>query len=128
MKYKGNGLIVNMFAEFVKRWRQLPEYDALMEHKERDHFNLTSEQFLCMLFVHDLIDSKLPVKNIIKQIPPKHHWVLRDILKARLNPKRLHVNWTLVQKSCANASGFCKTFDTYLRTYYPFGYHSVKVK
>ena len=107
---------------FVRHLRDQPEYNSLMEWKHREHPNLNSKQFVCMLYVHDLIDNKVPVKDIRTLIPAEHVWILTDIMKARLHPRRLYVNWTMAQVALKQCSGHDPTFDAHQRLYYPFAY------
>ena len=88
-----------MFNQFMKQLRSRPEYDELMESKEQYNFKMTSREFCSMLWIHDMIDCKIKAKDIRKMIPQEYLWILQDILRQRLKPTKLFVDWSKALKN-----------------------------
>ena len=87
------------FNRFLKQLRSRPEYDELMESKENYAFKMTSREFCSMLWIHEMIDNKITVNIIRKMIPQEYLWILKDILRQRLRPKKLFIDWSKVLKT-----------------------------
>jgi len=85
-----------MFNRFLKQLRATPEYDLLMESKENYAFKMTSREFCSMLWIHDMFEQKIKVKDMRKLVPQEYLWILQDILKQRLKPDRVFVDWKRV--------------------------------
>ena len=107
------------FKIFLKHVRSDPAYDRLMYWKETEHCDMKSDEFLASLYIHQCLDQKLPIHAIIKTMPAKYDWILKDVMKARLNPKKIYVNWTMVKYALKGSSGYCRDFETYLMEYHP---------
>lgn len=91
------------FKKFLKELRSRPEYDELMESKEHYAFKMTSKEFCSMLWIHDLLEQDFKAKDIRKLIPQEYLWILQDILRQRLKPTQVFVDWGRVAK-CLNFS------------------------
>ena len=87
-----------MFNKFMKQLRTRPEYDELIESKNQYNFKMTSREFCSMLWIHEMIDSKITAKDIRKMIPQEYLWILQDILRQRLKPTRLFIDWSKALK------------------------------
>jgi hypothetical protein len=83
----------------MKHLRTRPEYDELMESKEQYAFKMTSKEFCSMLWIHDLMEQDFKAKDIRKLIPQEYLWILQDILRQRLKPTQVFVDWGKVAKS-----------------------------
>jgi len=93
-------MIVRMaFNKFMKHLRSRPEYDELMESKENYAFKMTSKEFCSMLWIHDLLEQDFKAKDIRKLIPQEYLWILQDILRQRLKPTQVYVDWGRVGKA-----------------------------
>lgn len=114
------------FLKFKKEFRKCSEYDSLMEWKEREHFELNSNEFIGMLFIHDCFDKKIPIKTIRSFLPKDPPWklehILIDIARARLAPKRLYVNWTCIKSALFVSSKYDPLFHKNQTEQFPFGY------
>ena len=84
------------FNRFLKELRATPEYDMLMESKEQHAFKMTSREFCSMLWIHEMFEKKVKVKEMRKLVPQEYLWILQDILKQRLKPDRVFVDWSPV--------------------------------
>lgn len=84
------------FNRFLKELRATPEYDMLMEAKEQYAFKMTSREYCSMLWIHDMFEHKVKVKEMRKLVPQEYLWILQDILKQRLKPDRVFVDWNPV--------------------------------
>jgi hypothetical protein len=88
-----------IFDSFLKQLRNTPEYDELMERKEQYAFKMTSREFCAMLWIHEMFDNKFTVKLIRQVIPQEFHNILTEIMRQRLSPKKLCIDWTKVLMS-----------------------------
>ena len=52
-----------------------------------------------MLWIHDLLEQDFKAKDIRKLIPQEYLWILQDILRQRLKPTQVYVDWGRVGKA-----------------------------
>ena len=110
------------FNKFVKKMRDTPEYDILLEAKEEQNLPLTSKEYLAVFYANDLFDNKFKLPQILKLFPKEYWTIVGETLRGRIKPEGICVAWRNVGVWCNIADKYNKAFvkDTdYLEAYYP---------
>ena len=92
------------FQKFIKDLRAHPEYDSVCDWRHREHFKLSQKDFFAMIYIHECLDRKIPVFIIRRLLPAEHPDTLKDIVRYRICPKRLYVNWSMVERALTEVS------------------------
>ena len=108
------------FYKFIGDLRAHPEYDTICEWRHKDHFNLKQKDFFAMMYIHECLDAKIPVYAIIKLLPSEHINTLKDIIRYRICPKRIYVNWSLVERALRDVSTYDPAFAQDCFIHFPF--------
>lgn len=111
------------FNFFYNKLRETEEYDKLIAFKHDNFLTLTSKEYACYLFIHDMLNRKIKVHEIVKLIEPKLHWVIKGTITARFACKKLVTNWSKVDKCLQHVSAYDSHFAHNQFLQFPFGYH-----
>jgi len=104
------------FNRFVKMMRQRPEYEDVITQKP---YELKLKEWLCVLFIRNLIDDGMKVHQIIKIIPKEYRWLLREFIETTIAPKRLMVNWSNLEKSLVHVPPVRQETLEYIQDHQP---------
>lgn len=114
------------FNTFYKLMRKSPQYDTLLESKEKDDYLkiLKSREFFALMYANDLYDNKLKIKDILKLFEPPLHKVVVFSLGERLKAqqkRKLTVAWINAAVNIRDTLLHNKGVNDmdYFNTYYP---------
>ena len=110
------------FPRFLAKMRKTPEYDILLEAKEKQELALTSKEFIAIFYANDLWENGYKLPQILKLFPKEYWKVVGETLRGRIKPEGICVAWKQAETWLKIVDKYNEAYvdDTeYLERYYP---------
>lgn len=110
------------FNKFLAKMRKTPEYDILLEAKEKQELALTSKEFIAIFYANDLWDQGYKMVQILKLFPKEYWKVVGETLRGRIKPEGICVAWKQAQTWIKIVEKYNEVYvddKDYLERYYP---------
>ena len=96
------------FNSFIKRFRQTPAYDEVINAKPKD---IPAKHFIAIFYANDLYDNDYKLFEILKLFDKQYWKLVSESLRERMKPSGIRVAWTAIVPHLFVAK-------TYNRNYY----------
>jgi len=82
------------FRQFLKSIRKTTYYDELMEAKEKENLPVSSDEFLAIFLINDLLDKGHKIFMILPLFEKKYHELIKQVIKNKFRPDKLVIAWS----------------------------------